>query len=199
MRSRCIFRHFVAAVIATAVAGPSFFQQYGVAAAAEPGADGEPRVVTVIRTKPIAFGSKEEGASQPQIPNDPEQQSRRRQRSTQLAEDASAATQQQKRGRERYGTRAATSGLLREGGSRRLPGSDYFDFDVSSGQLGSMEAGFIAGMAFLLALMCLCLLCCCCGGGGGGGSCLWDMVALACLWEICCDRDGAGIGDFQLV
>jgi hypothetical protein len=76
---------------------------------------------------------------------------------------------------------------------RRLPGSDYsLDFD----QFDSAEAGFLAGILFVIALVCL-LICCCCGGCS-----LWDLVAIACLWEICCDRDGAraaSMGDFVLV
>lgn len=76
---------------------------------------------------------------------------------------------------------------------RHLPGSDYsLDFD----QFDSAEAGFLVGVLFVIALVCL-LLCCCCGGCS-----LWDLVAIACLWELCCDRDGAraaSLGDFVLV
>jgi hypothetical protein len=85
--------------------------------------------------------------------------------------------------------RTVKSGIRR----RRLPGSDYsLDFD----QFDSAEAGFLAGILFVIALVCL-LICCCCGGCS-----LWDLVAVACLWEICCDRDGsraASLGDFVLV
>jgi hypothetical protein len=85
--------------------------------------------------------------------------------------------------------RTVKSGIRR----RRLPGSDYsLDFD----QFDSAEAGFLAGILFVVALVCL-LICCCCGGCS-----LWDLVAIACLWEICCDRDGAraaSMGDFVLV
>jgi hypothetical protein len=73
---------------------------------------------------------------------------------------------------------------------RRLPGAAYGEYDF--GNMDSAEAGFIAGILFLVVMICL-LLCCCCGRCS-----LWDIVALACLWELCCDRDGAA-GDFAML